>query len=82
MVLLYHIIQIFHLADDDRRAVCLVVAPERRGFRLTSIDGDRLGRAMTADGLGEEARGGPLVAQLREQGIYGLSSLVDGAMAR
>jgi hypothetical protein len=40
MVLLDHIIQILHLADDDGGAMLLVVAVDGRRMGLASIDGD------------------------------------------
>jgi hypothetical protein len=76
----HHIIEIFHLPDGDRRAVRLVVPPDGTGIGLAPIDGDRLGRAMTADRLGEEAFSRLLVARLREQEINGLAGLIHGAI--
>jgi hypothetical protein len=58
----YDILQRWHLTDDDRRAVCLIVPPNG-GIGLAPIDGHRLGNAMATKRLGEEARGRPLVTQ-------------------
>jgi hypothetical protein len=58
----YDILQRWHLTDDDRRAVCLIVPPDG-GIGLAPIDGHRLGNGMATKHLGEEARGRPVVAQ-------------------
>jgi hypothetical protein len=75
VVLLHHMIQLFHLADDDRRAVHLVVSPNGSGIGLTAIDGDRLGHAVPADGFGEKTLRGWLVPVLGEQEIDGLARM-------
>ena len=64
-----YIIQISHLADADRRAMRFVIPPDGRRIGLAPVDRDRLGHAMAADGLGEEAHSRPLVALLREEEI-------------
>jgi hypothetical protein len=51
MILLHHIVEIFHLADSDSRAVFLVVVPDRRRVGLAAINRDRLRDAMAADRL-------------------------------
>jgi hypothetical protein len=51
MVLLHHIIQLFHLADDDGGPVLLVVRSDGRGIGLTPIDGNLLRHAVAADRL-------------------------------
>ena len=70
----YDMLQIWHLTDDDRRAMCLIAPPDGGGIGLAPIDGHRLGNAMTTKRLGEEARGRPLVAQ---QGFTRLTSVED-----
>jgi hypothetical protein len=75
IVLLHHMIQIFHPGDDGG-PVLLIVAPEGRGIGLTAIDGDLLGHPVAADRLGEEAHGGPLIALGCQQEINGLASLI------
>ena len=41
MILFDDVIQIFHLADDDCRAMLRIVAPDRRGIGLAAIDRNR-----------------------------------------
>ena len=71
IVLLHPIIQIVHQADHDRRARRLRVSPHSGRVGLTPVDSARLGGAMAADGLGEEACGCSLVPMCREQEIGG-----------
>src|SRR5215510_3881386 len=47
MILLHKIVEIFHLADDGRSAVLLIVAADSRGIGLAAIDGNLLGYPMT-----------------------------------
>ena len=70
----YYMLQIWHLTDDDRRAMCLIVPPNGGGIGLAPIDGNRFGNAVATNRLGEEARGRPLVAQ---QGFTRLTSVED-----
>ena len=70
----YDMLQIWHLTDDDRRAMCLIVPPNGGGIGLAPIDGNRFGNAVATNRLGEEARGRPLVAQ---QGFTRLTSVED-----
>jgi hypothetical protein len=72
----HHIIEIFHLPDDDRRAVRLVVPPDDGGIGLAAINRDLLGNAMATNRLGQEARGRPLVPVLREEKVNGLPRLI------
>jgi hypothetical protein len=76
----YDISQRWQLTDDNRRAVCLIVAPGGGGIGLAPINRDLFRRPMTLDGLGEEAPGRLLVALLREQEINGLPHFIDGAI--
>jgi hypothetical protein len=71
----YDILQIWHLTDDDRRAVCFIVPPDGGGIGLAPIDGHRLGNAMATKRLGDEARRRPLVAQ---PGFTLLTSVEEG----
>jgi hypothetical protein len=57
MILFSDIIQMFHLADDDRGPMFRVISPDRGGIGLTPINGDRLRDAATLDRLGDEAQG-------------------------
>ena len=75
IVLLHHMIQLFHPADDGG-PVPPIVAPEGRGIGLTAIDGDLVGHAVPTDRLGEEAHGGPLIALGCQQEMNGLAALI------
>jgi hypothetical protein len=76
MGLLHQIIAILHLTDEDRGPVLRVVAFDGRGIGLAPINRELLWHAMTPNRLGEKARGGALVALLREQEITGLAALI------
>jgi hypothetical protein len=76
MILLQDLIEIFHLADDDRRPVLGIVAPKSRPIGLTAIHGDRFRHAMLADRLGEESCDGLLVALFRQRKIDRLPGLI------
>jgi hypothetical protein len=67
----HHVVEIFDLADFERRAVRLIVAPNSRGIRFTPINRHLLGHAVSADGLPEKAFGGLLIAMDREKEIKG-----------
>jgi hypothetical protein len=75
MILFHPIVEIFDLADLDRGPMGLVVAPDRRGIGLATINGDFLGDAMATNGLDEEAQGCPFVPLLRQEEIDGLIGL-------
>ena len=49
MILLDHVIQIFHLADDDVRAVFFVIALDRGFIGLTTVNRDLFGDPVAAD---------------------------------
>jgi len=49
--------------------VRLVVAPHRRGNGFAAIHRNRYKQAASADGLGEETRGRPLVPRRCQEGI-------------
>ena len=49
MVLLYEVIEIFRVADDNRRLVNLVVMSDRGRVATTLIDGDFLRQSLTAN---------------------------------
>jgi hypothetical protein len=76
MVLFHHIIQILHLADDDRGVVRFIVSPDGGRIGLAPIDRDLLGHPMAADRLGEEPLGGWLIALGCQQEINGLAALI------
>jgi hypothetical protein len=76
MVLLYPVVEILDLADDDSRVVFLIISPDGRRIGLAAIDGDLLRHAMTADRLGEKALGRLLITLLRQEEIDGLPGLI------
>jgi hypothetical protein len=76
MILLHDIIQIFHPADGDRRAMRFIVTPDRRGIGLAAINRHLLGHTVPVDGLGEKTLGRLLIALFREQEIDGLAALI------
>jgi hypothetical protein len=51
MVLLYNVIQIFGVANDDGGLVCFVVARDRCGVAATLINRDFLRQSLRANGL-------------------------------
>ena len=80
MVLFHHIIEIFHLADDNRRAVLGVIALDGGFIGRTPVNGDLVGYAVAADRLREEALGGLLIPLLRQQKVNRLAVFIDGAI--
>ena len=54
MVLFHDIVQVFHLPDDDGRAMRLVVALDRGFIGVTAVNGDGRGEPVAADRLGEK----------------------------
>jgi hypothetical protein len=80
MLLRHDVIQIFHLPDGDGGTMLVMVIPASGGMGLAPINGDRLGRAMAADGLGEEAPSGSLASVLSEQEVTRLPRLIDSAI--
>ena len=55
MVLLYHIIQVFDLTNGDGRPVRCVVAFDCRFIGVATVNRDRFGETVPADGLFQEA---------------------------
>ena len=51
MILFHDIIQVFHLPDDDGRAVLLVVTLNGGCIGVAAVDGDGLGEPVAADRL-------------------------------
>jgi hypothetical protein len=80
MVLLDHIVETLDLAEDNGGAMRFVIRPDGGRIGLTPIDGDGLGHAMAADGLGQEAQGRPLVPLLGEEKVNGLAALIHGTI--
>ena len=75
-----NIIEVFHLADDDRRAVLFVVTADRCRIGLTAIDRDLLRHTVPPDRLFEKAQRRCLVPMLRQEKVNGLPRLVYGAI--
>jgi hypothetical protein len=76
----HHIIQVFHLADFDRGAMCLVILPDGGGIGLAPVGGDLLGDTMAADRLREKAERGFGISIFCEQKVNGLPGLIEGAI--
>ena len=75
------IIEIFGLANDDRRTVCLVVTLDRGFVGRTPIDRDLLGHsAMTTDRFRQKPLGRLLIAVLGEEKVDRLAVFVDGTI--
>ena len=51
MILIYNIVEIFEVADDDRGLVCLVVMRDRCCMGPTLIDRDFLRQPLAANGF-------------------------------
>jgi hypothetical protein len=80
MVLFHQIIEILHLADDDRGPMLGIVAPNGRRTGLTAIDGDLVGNPVAADRFLEKVQGGLLIPLLRQQKVNGLAVSIYGAI--
>ena len=78
MALLYHIMKILDLADDDGRAVRLVVALDGRFIGRAAIHGDLFVYPVTANRLLQKAQRGRLVSLRGEEEIDGLARFVHG----
>jgi hypothetical protein len=66
MVLLHQIIEILHLADDERGAMLFVIALDGDCIGLTAVNGDLLRPARTADRLPQKPQRRLLSALLRQ----------------
>lgn len=77
MVLFHQIVEVLHLADADRRAVRLVVAPDGGGMGLAPIDGDRLGNPVSTDGWCATASRGVCLPGLRAQNVNRRTGRID-----
>src|SRR5262249_10263970 len=78
MILFDSIIEVFHLADDDRRAVLSVVTANRRGIGLTAIDRDLLRHTVPPNHLLQKAQRCRLIPVRRQEKVYGLPRLIHG----
>jgi hypothetical protein len=76
MVLLDHVIQIFHLADDDVRAVFFVRALDRGFIGLTAVNRDLFGDPMAVDRFLQKLERRLLIPMLGEQKINGLAGFI------
>src|SRR2546430_2175917 len=75
-----NVIQIFHLADDDRRAVLLIVAFDGGFIGVTAVNRNLLGDSMTANGLLEKLERRLFVAMLGQQKVNRLAGFVYGSV--
>ena len=73
---LHHIIQIFHLPDDDVGPVLLGVALDGGFIGVTAINPDRLRDPVAADRLGQNPERRCFIPVLREQEVNGLAVLI------
>ncbi len=80
MILFHNIVEVFDLADGDRRAVLFMVALDGRFIGRTPVDRDLLRHAVTANRLGEEALGCSLVPLRREEKVNGLAVFIHSAI--
>jgi hypothetical protein len=80
MILFHASVEILHVADDDRPAMGFVIPSDRGRIGPTAGDRDRGGDSVTADRLGENARGRLLIALLREEAMDSLPPLIDGTI--
>ena len=77
MVLFHDIVEVFGVADDDRRLVSLVVLPDRCRVRATLIDGELLRELLGTNRLAQKGLRSGLIASGRQQKINGLPISVD-----
>jgi hypothetical protein len=75
MILLDDGVEIFDLADFDRRSVRLVRALDGGFIGVTAVDGNGLGETIAADGFLQKAQRGRFIAVLREQKVNRLPCL-------
>lgn len=69
MVVFYHIMEVLHLADSDRRAVRRIILSNGRRIGLAAVNSNRFRDLMAKDGLCEETCGGLLIPLLGQQEI-------------
>ena len=77
MILLHDIVEVFHLPDNNVRAVFLVVALNGRFVGVAAVNGNRLGEPVAADRLLEKAQRSLFVPMLGEQKVNSLALLID-----
>ena len=76
MVLFYHIIQVFHLADGDGRAVLCVIAFDGGFIGVTAVNGDCLRDSVPTDRLLQKPQRGLCIPMLGEQKVNGLAVFI------
>jgi hypothetical protein len=72
VILFHHIIQIFHLPNDDVGPMRLIVASDRGFIGLTAVNSNRLGDPMAADRLCQKPKRRLGIPVLREEKVDGL----------
>jgi hypothetical protein len=75
-------IKVFHLNDNDRPTMFVMVPPDDRGIGLAPVAGVLLRHPMAADGFGGKMLGRWLVPLGREEEIDRVASLVHRAIQR
>src|SRR5262249_17093672 len=72
----HDVVEVFHLADGDVRAVFFVVAFNGRFVGVTAVNGDRLRDPVAADCLLQKPERCFFIPVLREEKVNGLAVLV------
>ena len=80
MVLLYNIIEVFTVPNDNCGLVPLVIVPNRCGIRTTLIDGDFFWESLSPNRLVQESLGRGSISVWRQQKINRIARFVDGAV--
>jgi hypothetical protein len=76
MILLHHVVEVFHLTDDDIGAVFLVVALDRGFIGVAAVNGNRLGKPVAAARLLQKPPRGLFIPMRGEQNVTGLAVFV------
>ena len=82
MILLHHVVEVFHLPDDDRGTVFLIVALDRGCIGVAAVHGHRLGEPVAADRLRQKPQRGHVVSMLGAQKVHGLAVCVHRPIQR
>src|SRR5262245_55267819 len=80
MVLLYDIVEVFHLPEADRGAVYLIVAFDGGFIGVTAVDGHLFGETVAADSFLQKPERRLFIAMLGQQKVNGLAVFVHGAV--
>ena len=80
VVLLYDIIKILRVTDNDRGLVCFVVACDRCRVAAALVNRDLLGESLGAKSLAEKSLGRRIISLRRQQKIHSLALFVHRAI--